>query len=504
MANRKHFLTKKLINFIIQKYGGGHRWTLREDISERDIVTYTSNEGRMLTINLMWEGKENQFPYIEIHITDKEGMIIRKDRYDYSNTDKTRIEFVYTEEHGHFYDEFRKVGVTIMARPRQSKEAKIKELEKRLADTMKWLEETQKRNAVLVEQAEQEFLNSPTHYQMQQEIEFYKSLNKLNDINLANAKKHTMRADENLRQVYEDNKRMCEHEGDTDYWIGITECWREAKEYEKLREEIRELKGKIEQKEQAIADRDDEIRRLQWVIAKDVDKVQLSVSQERIVQLESEVEMLKSTPTTAPSETTTSEQSSEELETLRKENQELRERVNEESKQNREYWQQIRKLEGEVSRQKTLRTNLKHEKRSVEIDLENERMKKYDQYIPEDAASYQAMVHDLRFYKNLCEQQTEYRHTLERRIRELEEQVSNLATTLPTDEAVAIIEHNIEQAKEIKSPKKSGRPPKVDSQKMALIVELKANGHSIRSIAEQLNMSVGNVHRYIKMNEKSE
>lgn len=478
MANRKHFITKKLINYIIQKYGGGHRWSLRDDISERDIVTYTSNDGRMLTINLMWEGKENQFPYIEVHITDKDGIIIRKDRYDYSNTDKTRIEFVYTEENGHFYDEFRKVGVT-MARPRQSKEAKIKELEKRLADTMKWLEDTQKRNAVMAEQAEQGFLNSPTYYQMQQELEFFKSLSKLNDIHLASAKKQTMRADEHLRQVYEDNKRMCEHEGDTEYWIGITECWREAKEYEKLREEIRELKGKVEQQEQSIADRDAEIHRLQMVIG----------------------EFKCENPTT----TLPSEQSSEELETLHKENQELTEENKELSRQVSEYWQQIRKLEGEVSRQKTLRLNVKSEKRQVEIELENERMKKYDQYVPEDAASYQAMVHDLRFYKHLCEQQTEYRQTLERRIKELEEQVSDLATTtLPTNEAVAIIEQNIEQAKEIKVPKKSGRPPKVDSQKMALIVELKANGHSIRSISEQLNMSVGSVHRYIKMNEKTE
>ena len=37
--------------------------------------------------------------------------------------------------------------------------------------------------------------------------------------------------------------------------------------------------------------------------------------------------------------------------------------------------------------------------------------------------------------------------------------------------------------------------------KMALIIELSKNGNSIRTIAEQLNMSVGSVHRYIKMNE---
>ena len=234
------------------------------------------------------------------------------------------------------------------------------------------------------------------------------------------------------------------------------------------------------------------------------------MSLKRIAELEAEIEELKSTPTTTPPDVKfylddeqmeRVNQTQAELEKSNSENQELRKRINELSKETHEQRQTIHKLEGEVSRQKTLRLNVKSEKRQVEIELENERMKKY---VPEDAASYQAMVHDLRFYKHLCEQQTEYRQTLERRIKELEEQVSDLATTtLPTNEAVAIIEQNIEQAKEIKVPKKSGRPPKVDSQKMALIVELKANGHSIRSISEQLNMSVGSVHRYIKMNEKT-
>lgn len=491
MANRKHFLTKKLINFIIQKYGGGHRWSLREDISERDIVTYTSNDGRMLTINLMWEGKENQFPYIEIHITDKSGIIIRKDRYDYSDTDRKRIEFVYTEEHGHFYNEFRKVG-NAMARPKQSKEAKIKELERRLKQTEGWLEETQKRNAEMAQQAENSFLNSATYHQMQQEIEFFKSLNKLNEINLASA-----------------NKRMCEHEGDTEYWIGITECWREAKEYDKLREEIRELKGKVEQQEQSIADRDAEIKRLQWVIAKDKDKVQLAVSMERIGQLEAEIEVLKS-PTTPPDvkfylddeQMERINQTQAELEKANKENQELKERVNEESKQNREYWDRIRKLESEVSRQKTLRIQTKQELDKTKRELEKAENRKYDQYVQEDAVTYNEAMQRLRHMEMLVDAQTQNRQYLDERVRQLQEQVSDLATTtLPTEEAVVVIEQNIEQAKEGKSPKKSGRPPKVDERKMALIIELNKNGHSIRTIAEQLNMSVGSVHRYIKMNE---
>lgn len=513
MARPKRFLTRKLINYIIQKYGGGHRWVLRDEISEHGIVTYTDKtfSDRMLTINEMWEGKESQFPYIEIHITDSTGYIIRKDRYDYSDTDRKRIEFVYTEEHGHFYNEFRKVG-NAMARPKQSKEAKIKELERRLKQTEGWFEDAQKRNAEMAQQAENSFLNSATYHQMQQEIEFFKSLNKLNEINLASANKRVRRADERLQQIYEDNKRMCEHEGDTEYWIGITECWREAKEYDKLREEIRELKGKVEQQEQAIADRDAEIKRLQWVIAKDKDKVQLAVSMERIGQLETEIEGLKS-PTTPPDvkfylddeQMERINQTQAELEKANKENQELKERVNEESKQNREYWDRIRKLEGEVSRQKTLRIQTKQELDKTKRELEKAENRKYDQYVQEDAITYNEAMQRLRHMEMLVDAQTQNRQYLDERVRQLQEQVSDLATTtLPTEEAVIVIEQNIEQAKEGKSPKKSGRPPKVDERKMALIIELNKNGHSIRTIAEQLNMSVGSVHRYIKMNEKSE
>lgn len=388
---------------------------------------------------------------------------------------------------------------------RQSKDEKIKDLEKRLVETQKLFEQVSKRNQEMIQQAENSFLNSATYNQMKQELERLKSLNKLNDIHLASVKKQSISMDEYTKQIYEDNKRMCENEANTNYWVGITENWHDAKEYEKLRNEIHELKGMLEQEEQAIADRDTEINRLQWIIAKDNDKNQLSISFERIYQLECEIEALKSESAIEQTDNLKEEKNieSEEINKLRKENDELKVRIEEEESKNLDYFQKVRNLEGEISRQKTLRMNVKSDLRQVKRELESERMKKYDQYVPEDAASYQAIKHDLEFYKDMCEQQTDYRKTLEKRIRELEEQVSDLATTtLPTDKAVAIIEQNIEQAKEIKVPKKSGRPPKIDNQKMALVVELKANGYSMRSIAEQLNISVGSVHRYIKMNEK--
>ena len=83
-------------------YGGGHRYIVREDISERGIITYVekNNPDKMLTINQYWE---LDTPYIMVHLTDTKGVIIRKDRFDYT---KRRLEYVYTEENGHYYETF--------------------------------------------------------------------------------------------------------------------------------------------------------------------------------------------------------------------------------------------------------------------------------------------------------------------------------------------------------------------------------------------------------------
>ena len=475
---RKVFLTQDEISKLLKNYGGGYRWKLNKDLSQKsDQKVYMDVSGGMLTINRKWD-KETDTSYVMVHISDARGKIYRKDRWNFF-PDARQLYFDYSiDKDGNYDMELKRLDGVNMAK----RQSRTQRLQSELDNYKKWLQESEERNKKLIDKAEDSFLNSPTYNQMMERIGSLEICNNLNQSHIKHLESQKRKVDESIQQVFADNKAMMEHykeDGEENsYFIGLTENWHEAKEYTKLKSEIADLKGKVEGLETLLKDRDTEINRLQGVVGE-----------------------LKHKITTAPSDNTDDLQ--KKIEILCKENQELRELINKESKQNNEYWQKIRKLEGEVSRQKTLRMNVKSDLRQVERELENERMKKYEQYVPEDAASYQAMVHDLEFYKDLCEQQTDYRQTLERRIRELEEQVSNLATTtLPTDEAVAIIEQNIEQAKEIKAPKKSGRPPKIDSQKMALVIELKANGHSMRSIAEQLNISVGSVHRYIKMNEE--
>lgn len=463
---RKVFLTQDEISKLLKNYGGSYRWKLNKDLSQKsDQKVYMDASGGMLTINRKWD-KETDTSYVMVHISDASGKIYRKDRWNFFPNVR-QLYFDYSiDKDGNYDVELKRLDGGNMAK----RQSKTQRLQAELNNYKKWLQESEARNQKMREQAENSFLNSATYCQMMEKIGFIEALNNLNQSHIKHLESQKRKVDESIQQIFTDNKAMMEYykeDGEENpYFIGLTENWHDAKEYTNLKSEIADLEGKVEGLKTLLKDRDDEITRLQGVVGELRHKI---------------------TTTTTPSDNTDDLQ--KQIDELYKENQKLREAKN--------------KAESEVSRQRTLRMNVKSDLRQVERELESERMKKYDQYVPEDAASYKSMVHDLNFYKDLCEQQTDYRQTLEKRIRELEEQVSDLATTtLPTDKAVAIIEQNIEQAKEIKVPKKSGRPPKIDSQKMALVVELKANGYSMRSIAEQLNISVGSVHRYIKMNEK--
>ena len=151
--------------------------------------------------------------------------------------------------------------------PKKSKEARIRELEEQLENYKEYLEKTTARNRELVEAEEGTFLHSPTYLQMQEEIQFLHNLQKLNDHHLASAKAQIRKADDAYRQTYEDNKRLTDEKADTDYFIGITENWRDARDYQKLKTDNAMLQGKIEQKDIAIADRDAEIERLRRELA---------------------------------------------------------------------------------------------------------------------------------------------------------------------------------------------------------------------------------------------
>lgn len=163
--------------------------------------------------------------------------------------------------------------------PRETKDQKINRLQEMLDGFRKYIEQVDKRNAELLQAEEGTFLHSPTYLQMKEELDFVKNLNKLNEIHIASIKGQLHKADDNYRQVFIDNKALTSEKADREYFVGITENQRTAREYQKLKQEVFDLQGKVEQQELSIADRDNEIHRLQMLLAeKTIEKQRLEQS----------------------------------------------------------------------------------------------------------------------------------------------------------------------------------------------------------------------------------
>lgn len=111
------------------------------------------------------------------------------------------------------------------------------------------------------------FRNSHAYKEMKLRIEWLESLDSLNQSNLAKAKKSEYAQSDTYNQVLEDNKRMVQNLSNMEYFVGITENWRSAREYNDLLDRIHTYLGKIDQLEQSIADRDMEILNLQEKLA---------------------------------------------------------------------------------------------------------------------------------------------------------------------------------------------------------------------------------------------
>ena len=536
MGKRKFFLTQDEITKLLKNYGGGYRFKKNTSLSEPKQIAYndTSNGG-MLTLNERWD-KEKDETYIMVHLSHSDGKIYRKDKWNYFS-DIHQLYFDYSiDDKGEYDLDFKELDGGKMATKRLTK---CQKLEQELERYKKWLEDSEERNRKLREQAENSFLNSPTYHQMAERISFVESLNKLNESHIKSLERSKQRVDNAVQQVYADNKAMLEHykpdyveDGENPYFIGITENYHDSKEYEKLRTKVSDLEGTIKGYDTIVADRDSEIERLQGIIGEL--RHQLSQNQtttlsddmqreyeqalqnatsfnnlyveatnenkkllERISELSSEIEEMK---LQNESEPTTEDITDDELETLS--TYQIKEKFN--SKYTDKSWTSSYETMTRSELVKRLHyTESVSNRRSEQIkELKKEiRDKKYNQYVQEDAITYNvalqkisSLEHNIELLHNLLEQSNN-------RIDELQKQNTELATTtLSSDEAVGIIEQNIEQTKQLKSEtrRKQGRPPKMDERTIALIHGLKNNGHSIRDIASQVGYSVGSIHRVLK------
>lgn len=156
--------------------------------------------------------------------------------------------------------------------PRETKDAKIARLEKTISILEKSLELLHKENKDLINAEEGTFLHSPTYLQMKEQLNFVKNLLELTEINLANQKKATMKVDDTIRQIYEDNKNLVAEKTNKDYFVGITEYYRATQECMNLKNENMQLSAKVETLKESIKERETEIERLQILLAENLVK----------------------------------------------------------------------------------------------------------------------------------------------------------------------------------------------------------------------------------------
>lgn len=255
----KDRIDNKIIKAILDEYGGSSRFSYNEKFTDCIVYDDKINPGSILTIELKYD-KENS-PYIEVGLSDNHGRNIQTDCYEILfGTDlykkSSRKKGQYTE----YLDEKIAYVGQGTRKPRKKLENENRELLKQNCMLMEQNDRIQKN-------AEQEYLNSRTYIEMQEKIEFLESLVNLNKTAIEDAEARVQKSNSEIVQIYEDNKRLLEHQKDTDYFIGITENWHYAWEYKKLQQEIDRLKGYINAQSVFLIQREDEIKRLHEKVA---------------------------------------------------------------------------------------------------------------------------------------------------------------------------------------------------------------------------------------------
>lgn len=412
-----------------------------------------------------------------------------------------------------------------MGKKRQSRTQK---LENELSKYKNWLAIQEEINKRMHDNGENSFLNSATYLQMKEQIEFLDNCNKLSEIGRVNAEGRWKKFSDNERKLYEDNKAFLEHDGDSDYFIGIIECFREINEVHKYKDETKSLEGKIQGYKDIIAERDKEIEWLQGIVAelkheqpttttlspdmqreydeaielRDLYKDWYDKEKDKSQKLSEEIESLKLQVSAEP---TTDNVSDDELGYLSKKDiKELAtESITGEPRKDEIIWYAYYDVMGKAELIKRLKyVETISDRRADQIrELKKDlRSKRYDQYSQEDSVTYNEALSRIGSLKSEVKMYQEWLGNANRRNEELTQKVTKLASaTLPPEESIKVVEENIKQDQELKkaNQKKKGRPVTMDEHTIALIHELHKNGHSIRAIAKQIGKSVGTVHRIL-------
>lgn len=390
-------------------------------------------------------------------------------------------------------------------------------LRKELEEYKGFLANSEAKMKSFQDQAEDAFVASPTYIQMQETIQSQKNLINANDISRGKAIARNNETIEAARKVFEDNKKFLENDGNSDYFIGITDCFKDLLEVNNFKTQISELKGQLEGAKISIKEREEEINRLTWKVG--------------------ELLHEQKNATTLPSPTPDFELQEEYQEAIRLRDL-YEERYDKEKKKTEKLEDDIEKLKVELQGQisdkdisdddlsKVIKLDIKwyysywnfdkselvrklkysetiSERRRIQIiELKKQlRNNRFEQYVQEDAITYEEALNKIGRLEFELKNYQGYFERWYNRSQELEQELAKYAaTTLPPKDAGEIVGKNIQENDKLKSKikKKSGRPAKVDEHQVALIKVLHEQGYSMRKIADQIGCSVGTVHRLLQ------
>lgn len=230
---------KKIISSILNEYGGSTRYSRDGRFTDTYCYDDKINIGAALTIESKID-KDKYTPYIEVRLSDNKGKIIQTDQYEvlFNGTELYKIS---SHKKGRNIEYINEKIAYVGTNARKSKND-LEQQVKNLSSQVKMLEEMNQR---LLNNSEQEFLNSRTYVEMLEKIDYLEAIKRFNESTLADAEARAEKSTAEIEQIYEDNKKFIKNKDNEGYFVGITENWHEAWEYEQLKQEINRLKGHI-------------------------------------------------------------------------------------------------------------------------------------------------------------------------------------------------------------------------------------------------------------------
>lgn len=390
-------------------------------------------------------------------------------------------------------------------------------LRKELEEYKGFLANSEAKMKSFQDQAEDAFIASPTYIQMQETIQFQKNLINANDISRGKAIARNNETIEAARKVFEDNKKFLENDGNSDYFIGITDCFKDLLEVNNFKTQISELKGQLEGAKISIKEREEEINRLTWKVGEllhEQKNVAIPSTPAPDSKLQEEyqnaIRLQKMYEKDYKEEKKKTEKLEDEIEKLKVElqgqisdkdisNDDLDKVIDLGIKWYYSYWNFDK---SELVRKLKYSETISKRRRAQIIELKKQlRNNRFEQYVQEDAITYEEALNKIGRLEFELKNYQGYFERWYNRSQELEQELAKYAaTTLPPKDAGEIVGKNIQENDKLKSKikKKSGRPAKVDEHQVALIKVLYEQGYSMRKIADQIGCSVGTVHRLLQ------